>query len=139
MRSISCCGSSPISTRSSARTGAGGRGFTTLQDGRRRGRLENKMRWAQFRYKNTVSYGIVTGNRVEPVSGSPFSKYVRGGESVPLSQVKLLPPVIPGTFYAVVFNYLGHTAEAGEFLKKPQKIPQKPDVGYRSASALIGA
>jgi 2-keto-4-pentenoate hydratase/2-oxohepta-3-ene-1,7-dioic acid hydratase in catechol pathway len=97
------------------------------------------MRWAQFKHSDTVSYGIVIENRVEPVSGSPFSKYVRSGISLPLSQVTLLPPVIPGTFYAVGFNYLGHTAEATDFLKKPQKIPSKPDVGYRSVGALIGA
>jgi len=96
------------------------------------------MRWARFKHKETISYGIVDGERIEPVSGSPFSGYERGKESLPLAQVKLLPPVIPGNFYAVGFNYLGHTAEAADFLAKPQKIPKKPDVGYRSASALIG-
>lgn len=96
------------------------------------------MRWAQYKYKDIVGYGIVSGDRIEPVSGTPFSTYVRSGDTVPLTQVRLLPPVVPGTFYAVGFNYLGHTAEASDFLKKPQKIPQKPDVGYRSAGALIG-
>ena len=66
------------------------------------------MRWARFQHKDTIRYGIVNGDRIEPVAGSPFSSYERGKESVPLAQVKLLPPVIPGTFYAVGFNYLGH-------------------------------
>ena len=47
------------------------------------------------------------------------------------------PPVVPGTFYAVGLNYLGHTAEAGQFLKTDVKVPKKPDVGYRASSALI--
>jgi 2-keto-4-pentenoate hydratase/2-oxohepta-3-ene-1,7-dioic acid hydratase in catechol pathway len=97
------------------------------------------MRWARYKHAGTVSYGIVTEGAVEPVSGTPFGDFQRSGRSVRLDAVELLPPVIPQTFYAVGFNYLGHTAEAGEFLKKPQKIPSKPDVGYRSASALVGA
>jgi 2-keto-4-pentenoate hydratase/2-oxohepta-3-ene-1,7-dioic acid hydratase in catechol pathway len=108
-------------------------------DGRRNDPSENDMRWARYKYQDTVSYGIVTDGVVEPVSGTPWGEFVRSGKSFRLEAVELLPPVIPGTFYAVGFNYLGHTAEAGEFLKKPQKIPSKPDVGYRSASALIGA
>jgi 2-keto-4-pentenoate hydratase/2-oxohepta-3-ene-1,7-dioic acid hydratase in catechol pathway len=96
------------------------------------------MRWARYKHNDTIRYGIVKGDRIEPVKGSPFSHYERGQESLPLAQVKLLPPVIPGTFYAVGFNYLGHTSEASEFLKKPQKIPTKPDVGYRSVGALTG-
>jgi 2-keto-4-pentenoate hydratase/2-oxohepta-3-ene-1,7-dioic acid hydratase in catechol pathway len=96
------------------------------------------MRWARFRHGDTESYGIVTGDTVESVSGTPFGDYVRSGKTLPLTAVKLLPPVRPGTFYAVGFNYLGHTAEASGFLKKEQKIPKKPDVGYRSVGALIG-
>lgn len=96
------------------------------------------MRWARFKYNDTIGYGIVNGERIEPVAGSPFSTYERTKRILALEEVKLLPPVMPGTFYAVGFNYLGHTSEASEFLKKPQKIPTKPDVGYRSVGALTG-
>jgi 2-keto-4-pentenoate hydratase/2-oxohepta-3-ene-1,7-dioic acid hydratase in catechol pathway len=96
------------------------------------------MRWARYRHEGITGYGIVTHEVIEPVSGTPFAGYERSSKTLPLATVKLLPPVVPGTFYAVGFNYLGHTAEAGDFLKKPQKIPTKPDVGYRSVGALIG-
>jgi 2-keto-4-pentenoate hydratase/2-oxohepta-3-ene-1,7-dioic acid hydratase in catechol pathway len=97
------------------------------------------MKWARFSHEGSISYGIVEGDTIQPVSGTPFAKYQTSGKPLRLDGVTLLPPVVPQTFYAVGFNYVGHTEEAGTFLKKQQKIPQKPDVGYRSVGALIGA
>jgi 2-keto-4-pentenoate hydratase/2-oxohepta-3-ene-1,7-dioic acid hydratase in catechol pathway len=97
------------------------------------------MKWARFDFGDSVSYGIVDGGFVQPVDGTPFGRYESVGKPLSLDTVTLLPPVAPGTFYAVGFNYAGHTDEAGTFLKKKQKIPEKPDVGYRSVGALIGS
>jgi 2-keto-4-pentenoate hydratase/2-oxohepta-3-ene-1,7-dioic acid hydratase in catechol pathway len=96
------------------------------------------MRLARYYHQGEVSYGIVTGEVIEPISGTPFGAYSQTGASLSLGDVRLLPPVVPGTFYAVGYNYVGHTAEAGTFLKKAPKVPEKPDVGYRSVGALIG-
>ena len=97
------------------------------------------MRWARYLVGSVVHYGVVNKNMtIDEVEGSPFDETRPTGVRRMLSDVKLLPPVIPGTFYAVGFNYLGHTAEAGEFLTKDIKIPKKPDVGYRANNALVG-
>ena len=95
------------------------------------------MKWARFEHQNSICYGIVEDGMVEIVDGSPFDSYVRSRTRLALADVKLLPPVMPGTFYAVGYNYVAHTEEAKTFLKNPPKIPEKPDVGYRGVGALI--
>ncbi len=97
------------------------------------------MRWARYSVGTDIHYGVVGQDlTIEEVEGSPFTQTRPTGVKRKLSDVKLLPPVVPGTFYAVGYNYAGHTAEANEFLKKEVKMPKKPDVGYRANSALIG-
>ena len=97
------------------------------------------MRWARYLADGKTHYGIVNADlTIDEVEGSPFESTRPTGVRRKVADVKLLPPVIPGTFYAVGFNYLGHTAEAGEFLAKDVKIPKKPDVGYRANNALVG-
>ena len=66
------------------------------------------MRWCRFRLGNNVSYGIVEGADVLPVSGSPFGRYRRIDKRLPLSSVNLLVPVVPSTFYAAGANYIAH-------------------------------
>jgi len=95
------------------------------------------MKWARFKQNDVISYGIVTRDSVEKVNGSPFDSYERTGLLLPLSGVKLLAPVIPGTFHAVGYNYIAHTAEAAGFSAKAPKIPEKPDVGSRGVGAII--
>lgn len=58
--------------------------------------------------------------------------YRVAGEPIALDRVRLLPPVVPGTFYAVGFNYADHVRRAG------RAMPERPEVGYRAASALTG-
>jgi 2-keto-4-pentenoate hydratase/2-oxohepta-3-ene-1,7-dioic acid hydratase in catechol pathway len=96
------------------------------------------MKWARFSHEGRTSYGIVRDGAVEPVQGSPFASYETTGKTLGLDAVTLLPPCEPRVFYAVGYNYLGHTAEAGTFLEKAPKVPEKPDVGSRFVSALIG-
>jgi 2-keto-4-pentenoate hydratase/2-oxohepta-3-ene-1,7-dioic acid hydratase in catechol pathway len=96
------------------------------------------MRWARYSHNGSIGYGIVTGDELRPISGTPFDSYSETGETWPLSDVKLLAPVSPGTFYAVGFNYAAHTREAEAFSATAPKIPEKPDVGSRGVGAIIG-
>jgi 2-keto-4-pentenoate hydratase/2-oxohepta-3-ene-1,7-dioic acid hydratase in catechol pathway len=96
------------------------------------------MRWARYLFNNKIKYGVVNDDRsISEVDTDPFVTFTPTDTKRSLDEVTLLPPVVPGTFYAVGFNYLGHTAEAGQFLKTDVKVPKKPDVGYRASSALI--
>ena len=86
------------------------------------------MRWARFDQNGTPSYGVVEGDEIIPVRGSPFEMWERTSTHLPLSSVKLLVPVIPPTFYAAGMNYAQHVREVAE--KVGQK-PNLPDAGGR--------
>jgi len=48
------------------------------------------------------------------------------------------PPVVPRNFYAAGLNYLAHIEWANS-RGASHKVPPQPDIGYRSAAALIGS
>ena len=97
------------------------------------------MRWCKFRIDNKVSYGIVEGNEVVPVAGSPFGRYRRTGVRLPLSSVKLLVPCVPPTFYAVgAANYADHVRGMAPVMgQSAPSFPERPEGGYRANKALI--
>ena len=66
------------------------------------------MKWCRFQAGLTASYGIVEDDQVTAVAGSPFDTYTVTSASYGLSDVKLLVPVIPPTFYAAGINYPEH-------------------------------
>ena len=63
------------------------------------------MRWCRFEAGGEIAYGIIEGDRVVPVTGDPFGGYERASDSRALSDVRLLVPVIPSTFYAAGINF----------------------------------
>ena len=93
------------------------------------------MRWVRFSHQETTQYGILEGDRVRKVTGTPFAGYETQPGLVNLSEVKLLAPVIPPTFYAAGVNYATHLAHAAA--GGLSRIPQKPDIGYRANNAII--
>ncbi|MDQ2765157.1 MAG: fumarylacetoacetate hydrolase family protein [Pseudomonadota bacterium] len=95
------------------------------------------MRWARFEQNGGPTYGIVEGDDLIPVRGSPFERWERSGAPVPLAQAKLLIPVVPSTFYAAGLNYGEHAIAAADKLGRPPSLPDKPDIGYRANNALI--
>ncbi|MGO1766400.1 2-keto-4-pentenoate hydratase [Advenella sp. S44] len=88
------------------------------------------MRWIRYRQDDTVVYGILEGEYVSEISGTPFTQHKVTGKKFPLAKVKLEVPVVPQTFYCVGLNYVDH-------IKDPSRIPSKPDIGYRANNALI--
>jgi 2-keto-4-pentenoate hydratase/2-oxohepta-3-ene-1,7-dioic acid hydratase in catechol pathway len=95
------------------------------------------MRWARFEQNGQPCYGVVEGDVVIPVRGSPFDGWERTSGRLKLSDVKLLVPVIPPTFYAAGMNYAQHVIEVAEKLGRKPDLPPNADVGYRTTNALI--
>ena len=95
------------------------------------------MRWARFSTGSVTAYGIVEGDVVRAVEGSPFNDYAVTGRTHALTDVNLEVPVIPPTFYCAGLNYAEHVREAAALLGQPANLPQKPDIGYRAVNALI--
>ena len=95
------------------------------------------MKWCRFKTGEKVVYGIIEGDTVIEVEGSPFDSYTRTSNSQPLSSVKLEVPVIPPTFYAAGINYPEHVTWAAQQVGTQPNLPKQADVGYRAANALI--
>ena len=95
------------------------------------------MRWARYQTDAGVSFGIVSGDQIQEVDGSPFGDYSKTGNRHPLADARLLIPFEPKTFYAAGVNYEEHVREAAALLGREPDIPQKPDIGYRANNALI--
>jgi 2-keto-4-pentenoate hydratase/2-oxohepta-3-ene-1,7-dioic acid hydratase in catechol pathway len=95
------------------------------------------MRWARFDQNGRPSYGIVEGDEIIPVRGSPFEVWERTPTRLPISSINLLVPVVPPTFYAAGLNYAEHVREAAQKLGLNVDLPAHADAGYRANNALI--
>ena len=85
------------------------------------------MKWVRYSIAGRSHYGIMNDNEtIIQVRGDPFHGYDETRNVLQLNDVRLLPPVIPGTFYCVGLNYPSHIAAMGA------QPPSKPDVGYRA-------
>lgn len=85
------------------------------------------------------AYGLVEGDTVFELAHAPFETVARTGQSLLLSSVRLLPPVMPGNFYAAGRNYVAHVHWANDYHKMSLTAPTQADIGYRSPNALIGS
>lgn len=95
------------------------------------------MKWCRFQSGGGGTYGVIEGDTVTEVTGSPFDAHVRTSTTVPLRAVKLLVPVIPPTFYAAGVNYREHVTEMAHRRGEKPQFPPQADVGYRASNALL--
>ena len=84
---------------------------------------------------NTAVYGLVEDGVVTTVTGNPFGGYEKSGRQLPLAELRLLPPVIPNTFFCAGLNYRAHAERAAY---GGHAVPERPEIGYRANSALTG-
>jgi 2-keto-4-pentenoate hydratase/2-oxohepta-3-ene-1,7-dioic acid hydratase in catechol pathway len=95
------------------------------------------MKWCRFQSGSQAVYGLIEGNTVIEVTGSPFDSYEKTTKTHPLESVKLLVPVIPPTFYAAGINFREHVTAAARKRGEEPQFPPQADVGYRANNALI--
>ncbi len=93
--------------------------------------------WCRFAKDGQASYGMVEGENVIAVEGSPFGEHRPSGRSFPLKHVKLLIPTAPQTFFCVGINYADHIRKMAALRGSEPVFPSKPDIGYRANNALI--
>ncbi len=97
------------------------------------------MRIARFSLDGNVAFGAVEGEESQPdallidiIKGIPFADFDLSGTKVPLSKVRLLPPVLPSKVVAIGRNYAEHAAELGnEVPDAPVHLPQAVHLGDR--------
>ena len=96
------------------------------------------MIWCRFELEGETDYGIVEGDRVIQVSGSPLGEYSVTNNSHSLEQVRLLAPIKPAMLYAAGPNYRGHVEGMAARRGSPPSYPDRPSPNYRSVHAVIG-
>ncbi len=99
--------------------------------------MTDGMVWCRFDAGDGASFGIVEDDVVIQVDGTPFGEHTLTTAKRPLSEVRLLIPVVPGTFYCAGVNYRDHIVMRAAHHGREPKFPPKADIGYRANSALI--
>lgn len=102
------------------------------------------MRIARFSIDGNVAFGAVEGEGspapsgdadglvLDIIRGIPFTDFELSGTKVPLSKVRLLPPVLPNKVVAFGRNYAEHAAELGN------EVPPAPFAFFKPSTSVIG-
>ena len=97
------------------------------------------MRIARFSIDGTVGFGVVMGDPsdgdgqlLDLIKGHPFGDFDRTGRTVPLREVRLLPPVLPSKVVAIGRNYAEHARELGN------TVPDVPVVFFKPSTSVTG-
>ena len=96
------------------------------------------MIWCRFELEGETNFGIVEGDRVIQVSGSPLGEYAVTNNVHPLEQVKLLAPIKPAMLYADGPNYRRHAEAMAARRGSPPSYPDRRSRNNRPAHAVKG-
>lgn len=90
------------------------------------------MKIYRFRYRKKVLQGVLKEEFLFPIIGSVFGDFRIGTSPVPISDVRILPPVLPTKIIGIGRNYDEHAREMGH----PR--PEEPLLFLKPPSAVIG-
>lgn len=104
------------------------------------------MRIARFSIDGNVAFGAIEGTGsgtgsengspgelvIDIIKGIPFADFELSGTKVPLSKVRLLPPVLPNKVVAFGRNYAEHARELGN------EAPDAPFAFFKPSTSVIG-
>jgi 2-keto-4-pentenoate hydratase/2-oxohepta-3-ene-1,7-dioic acid hydratase in catechol pathway len=90
------------------------------------------MKLARCEYQEKIYHGVLKGEAIHVIDGSPYGDYKETGTQFDLDKVRLLPPAAPTKFVCVGQNYIEHIKEIGA------TPPEKPLWFLKPPSALIG-
>ena len=99
------------------------------------------MKIIRFEYQGEEKYGHLSDELITIVAGNIFEGATETNETVPLEEVKVLPPVVPSKVLGLGLNYRKHVEEINFdipeepliFLMPPSKN-RKPPPGQISTS-----
>lgn len=92
------------------------------------------MKFCRYAHNGVFHYGVISGQSVSPLDDSwTFSKEIipNDDQAVPISDDKLLIPVVPSKIVCVGRNYAEHAAELGN------EVPKEPLLFLKATSALL--
>ena len=79
-----------------------------------------------------ITYGTVEPDGIRLYHGSPFYQWERSETVLPITEVKLLSPVIPTKIIAVGRNYVDHAKELNN------EVPDTPAIFLKPPTTVIG-
>jgi 2-keto-4-pentenoate hydratase/2-oxohepta-3-ene-1,7-dioic acid hydratase in catechol pathway len=90
------------------------------------------MKIARYECAGWTGWGLLEGDLLHRIAGSPFEGLARTGEADELSSVRLLPPLVAPRIFGVGLNYVAHIAESGA------TAPDIPLIFMKPSSAVVG-
>ena len=97
------------------------------------------MRFARFSVADQIAYGVVEGDESDPagmtvtaIDGHPFAPFELSTARFPLTDIRLLPPVLPTKVIGIGKNYADHAAEMGG------QPPATPVMFLKPSTSVIG-
>ena len=88
------------------------------------------MKFARFQTNEKIAYGIVEGDSIREISGSPLFDYSETGAIHLLSAVRLRAPVEPPKMFAMALNYGSHLHGSSP--------PSRPEPFFKTHTSVIG-
>jgi 2-keto-4-pentenoate hydratase/2-oxohepta-3-ene-1,7-dioic acid hydratase in catechol pathway len=86
----------------------------------------------RFRYRRRVLWGVLKEEYLFPVVGSVYGAFRLGASPVPISEVRVLPPVLPTKIIGIGRNYREHAQELGN------RPPAEPLIFLKPPTAVVG-
>lgn len=90
------------------------------------------MKIIRFLHQDRINYGMLEGDMVIPLDGSPFQEYSLSNQRIACSEIKLLCPVTPSKAVCVGLNYSDHAAEFN------LQVPTEPILFIKPSTCMIG-
>ena len=90
------------------------------------------MKFGRFESQGKTVFGLVEGDQVVELDGSPFAAWKATTKKHALSALKTLLPCVPPTFYCAGFNYLAHIEWGNKRKGTNTKPPQKAERSGRA-------
>ena len=90
------------------------------------------MKIVRFDQEGRSGYGILDGEKIQPIWENPFAGITATGEVLALADVTLLAPCEPSKIVALGLNYRDHAAEFGH------PVPDEPLIFLKPSTAVIG-
>ncbi len=90
------------------------------------------MKIVRFNADNKTRYGILEGEDIHALSGTPYRRIARTGLSYKVDNVRLLAPCKPSKVVALGVNYRSHGEEMSS------RIPEEPLIFIKPSTSVIG-
>ncbi|MEI6362453.1 MAG: fumarylacetoacetate hydrolase family protein [Actinomycetes bacterium] len=90
------------------------------------------MRICRVAVDDDLYFGLIEGEAVVLLAGHPFGELSPEGRVLPLTDVRLVAPVLPSKIIAVGRNYADHAKELGN------EVPVAPMVFLKPSTSIVG-